>query len=367
MNIKQLAQKANAKSPLLLWERWGFSVQPAGDELRVYNADNNCVYRSVKQPDNRWLSTMSDAGVGIAPHVGDNISLFQYGEMQFMNKSKPPTFTTALSKILFICKNESEDGHFKKVTSHYASSSPDGVNLPLPTTKGNMKGKIYLQSRGISSAIIDQAYKSNTIQFVDSSEHYAASVLFVGYNSLNLPVFANKRCIEPPKSHDHGRNKRDLANSNKVFVPFLKGSEEIVFFVEGGVNMLTIAELFTRNNKAIPTVIMTGGQGSLKWSENPFIIDILSKSHHVLFIEENDFHLSEAKQQQNKELKEKQRQQASQISGHEAVIIPLPHKYGDINDLIIENNADDIQYITDVISEYTENHQLSTHTETPQC
>lgn len=322
---------AKRKSPLLLWERWGYNVRVTGRELRVYHPkEDGCLYRSVQQDNGVWLSSSSDAGIRIAQGVGDNISLFQYFEPEYRIRNKKTqttvSFKQSISAINRICDDAVSPTSF---TSNKEASGD--IRMPGQSERGRDRGHLYLSHRGISKEVCLFAESQKFIRYADSHQDYAAAVFFVGYKDTK-PMFANKRCIEAIRSKD-STEKRDLANSSKVYIPVIKGTSHVIF-VEGGVNALSILEIFHRANEPFPTVIMTGGQGNTKWSKNEAVIEILKNSTSVSFMGENDFHLSPEKQKSGKELKEAQAYTASEIAQKNVPIISIGDEFGDVNDIV---------------------------------
>ena len=289
MTLATIIEQVKRKSPAALWNKWGYEIKRAGSELRVYKKDeaDGCIYRSVLTSEGIWLSTMSDAGVHIAPNVGDNISLVQHFTK---TKRHTKTLNEAIQYITYICKNNDD-------IPTYKAPAKQGKNLSLPrqSERGDDRGRAYLRARGISKAVISKAEEAGLIRFSADTEDYAAAVFFLGYKNDSL-AYAGRRCIEAPKSKDTSE-KRDVTGSSKTWIPVFEGNPSLIVFVEGGVNMLFVMELFYRAGKEIPTVIMTGGSGNTKWGNNTKIEKILKESDEVWLISENDSHLSEKKQE----------------------------------------------------------------------
>ena len=327
MMDKATIDRAKKLSPASLWIKWGYAIKYAGDEIRVYKPnEEGCLYRSVLQADGCWLSGMADAGVAIAPGVGDNISLVQH----FTRKRVEKSFDECISYIFYICK---DDKPVANRVPTWDSRQSERLSLPAQTQRGDDRGRLYLGARGISRAVSDAAEKAGLIRFSPGNNEYAAAVFFLGYRQGDI-AYASKRCIEAPKSKDTAE-KRDMGGSDKTWVPVFKGDPSLVVITEGGINALSILELFQRAEGNMPTVIMTGGGGNLKWAKNPYVQQILEQAQKVWLMGENDSHLSEIKQDLALKAKEAQRKIASDLAGREAGILLLPQEYNDINDVIL--------------------------------
>lgn len=318
---------ARTLSPAALWERWGFGVIRAGNELRVMK-DGSCLYRSVWTGD-AWISGLSDAGNAIAKGVGDNISLFRHFEPK-LGRLRHVDYGLALLTILTTC----DDDYRPRAVASQAKKRGHPV-LPPDSEAGRAAGIEYLAGRGISLPVIEAFEKAGVLRYTGETEKYAAGLVFIGLDPEGRIAFASRRRIDVPGTpvRSGDVSKRDLAGTDKSMIPVFPGSGKIVF-TEGGVNMLSVVEAFARAGLPYPTVLMTGGQGNLAWKDNPRIMDILAKAGEVQVLAENDAHLSPEARERGEKLKEAQASAAERLSGLRPYIIRFPERYNDVNDVV---------------------------------
>ena len=134
----------------------------------------------------------------------------------------------------------------------------------------------------------------------------------------------------------------DIFGSRRAYVPFLEGSDpSLAIFVEGGVDMLSIAEIAIRTGRPIPTIIMMAGSSNHQFWENEALVDTLRKADRVLFIGENDTHLTPQKQRAIRSSLESNLAICRKIIKDSNIIYP-PREEGikDANDMLKPENAD---------------------------
>lgn len=165
-----------------------------------------------------------------------------------------------------------------------AGGAPDraGLVLSLPPSAGVDVAVRYLGSRGIPSDIVQSAYRQGFLQTVPDG------VLFLGKNDQGKVCSASWRSVFQGACP----SKRDLAGSEKRFVPVLSGSPSEVWIVEGGVDALAAHALARLDGKEAPTAIVSGGAFSSRFLMPGFrtcrVESVLARSSKVIVAMERE-------------------------------------------------------------------------------
>lgn len=354
MNIDIQTARAIIRSsnPTPLWESGvlggvHYHVKKTGvSELRVYDRPGgDCLYRSTYK-NGCWISSFADAGEKIAPHVGDNISLV----LHFNGMDRSAGFLDAL-KLTMDALNCPVPEKMPPAPAPVTPRKPP--YLPKQTVGGRLTGRRYLKSRGISDEVLTLAEKANLLSYCEGNENFASAVFFSGYDEKGVRWCIDKRIAGVKPGRRDFSEKCNIAGSDLAMVPFFRGSDT-VFFVEGGVNLLSVLELYHREGKELPTVIMTSGQSNIKWRDNPLVADILENASAICIVGENDLHKKEKERLDGLALKERQKKIASELARHPAIDLLLPEHVGeiyvnDVNDIVrsIDETGWFLEYVMD--------------------
>lgn len=348
MPMEKRKQIANASSPFSLWERWGFYPRMSGGEIRVYDENNACLYRSVLQ-NGRWISGRASAGVSIADRVGDNISLFAHFEPIYRKQANLPRihcdFITSVNLFLQYCERDSFAAQPRPVHIHEKGKPYEYVKAALPDRNVALK---YLEKRGISGKSFDIAAKAGLVDVMAGDYRHAPRLVFKGYHDDGSVALASTRLC-PPRRGSDTVEKRDLAGSDKRRPPVLHGSNSLVI-VEGGVDLLSVIEMSLRLGREYPTVIATCGQNNMSWlSENSYA-DIVKNADRVVVVMDNDFHLSRQAAEEMADLKRRNVAALSEISAEEPLILTFPGQCKDINDYLLQGDEEAFGDIFDLFN-----------------
>lgn len=215
----------------------------------------------------------------------------------------------------------------------------------------------YLSARHINEETARIFEDAHVLYYNSGSDRYFPSLAFCGWkrvseiNGVPLPVpsyepaFVAKRLITGEKTSMRTGDAQlhgDIFGSRRAYVPFLEGHDpSLAIFVEGGVDMLSIAEIAIRTGHPIPTIVMMAGSSNHQFWENESLGDTLRKADRALFIGENDTHLTPQKQRAIRSSLERNLVICRKIIKDSNIIYP-PCKEGikDANDMLKPENAD---------------------------
>lgn len=314
---------ARRVDPAPIWTQLGFSVTRSAAEIRVLDDTGSCLYRSTRKADGTWLSSAADAGVAIAEGVGDNISLFRH----FLGQG----FRDAVESVLALVGERVHEN-----TLPAPAQREKKIQLPFMGPGAATSGRRYLMDRGISLSVLEKCENAGILSYSakNMTLGYGNAVYFLGRDEKGRLAFAMRR-----RAGAAGRNdtieKRNLMGSDDRYVPFFRGSAT-VYITEGGVNMLSIIEAHERLGFQLPTVIMTAGQGNLKWLETRERKKLLENASHVFVVDENDDHLSPEAQSRGRELKARMLDAVSAACGGKASLLFMPAGENDMNDVLMK-------------------------------
>lgn len=157
------------------------------------------------------------------------------------------------------------------------------ITLRVSTQDQKVKAADYARDeRGISRETLQEANKQRFLSADDRG------ITFVGYDEHGKIRNAETRFIKPEKWQDDWISKISYPNSDKTFSPILRGNDRDVHMVEGGFDALALHDLTKREGKAPPTVIVTGGARTLKWSQNPQIQQLIKSADSITNHRENE-------------------------------------------------------------------------------
>lgn len=136
--------------------------------------------------------------------------------------------------------------------------------------------------RGISRETLIEANKQRFLA-IDNR-----GVAFVGYDGDGKIRNAETRLLKPEKWGDDWLSKISYPNSDKTFSPILRGNDRDLHMVEGGFDALALHDLAKREGREPPTVIVTGGARTLKWSQNSQVQDLIKTAASITNHRENE-------------------------------------------------------------------------------
>jgi hypothetical protein len=247
-------------------EEQGFYVFKEGNSF-IASLDNCRVYRlDYKHIQRIWLWCDIDGHEG-----GDAIDLAR----KLVSGGNYRDAIESLKKHPNGDFNYNEPGHhLQRRGSHVFQNYEFCLPIEVP---GDINISFrYLNNRGIPSDIIRKAYSERFFQPVSNG------IIFIGFGNDKKPKSGTFRAafpnIEP--------SKRDLAGSEKRFVPILSGSSSEVWIVEGGVDALATQAIAKLDQRETPSIIVSGGAGSSRFLKEDFaplhVIELLKKSKTVI-------------------------------------------------------------------------------------
>jgi hypothetical protein len=143
--------------------------------------------------------------------------------------------------------------------------------LPAQTAADAQAGRAYLLSRGISAETVAEAERQGMLRYS------AGAVIAVGRDSDGRPQAAFARMT----AADADLKKRDFRGTDKAFAPILHGDPKRVEIVEGLADALAVRDLARIAGEQPPTVIVSGGAGVRRWTEEPTRRAILENAESV--------------------------------------------------------------------------------------
>ncbi|MDR2457543.1 MAG: DUF3991 domain-containing protein [Clostridiales Family XIII bacterium] len=278
---------AKITSPIPWLELSGYYVRNSGYSntsyvyLRGQVKGQKEEIRVTLKPDNHWISCYHDnspigSNINLVLQLNPSLNVIEaakqicnaagidisscYNSYRLTNKSEIKTLT--------LCKEE----------KNWPPLS--GVSTPIFLYESGIKdGIAYLKKRGISEETIKHARATKFLKFLPDG------ILFCGYDEQG-----KLRCATKRNTFQKGNEpvKRDLSGSIKAYAPILHGSTEVVWIVEGGVDALAARDIAIRQNKTLPTVIVTGGRNTKTWIDNPSLQDVIRKAERCYICLEGD-------------------------------------------------------------------------------
>jgi len=279
-------QSARQLDPTAYLEGHGYTVRREGRHLSVRIGGDE-VYRMTRRHDGCWLWCDRRGAYG-----GDNIDL--------VREIEPGTsYAEAVYRLLGM-----------PTVLQRPSEPPkrQPPQLPAQGPAARERGRIYLQSRGISQDTIDYAERAGMVRYADGG------VLFVGYDDAGRAQNITRRAVSP----DDPVQKRDLRGSDKSYPPILPGDPAVVWIVEGGVDALALHDFLRRvgERERLPTVIVSGGAHVRSFLEREHVQSILRQAESVVVVGENE--KDPETQAKTDEGHQKQAQRVAEITGREA-------------------------------------------------
>lgn len=136
--------------------------------------------------------------------------------------------------------------------------------------------------RGISRETLIAAHKQGFLALDDRG------VAFLGYDEHHKIRNAETRLLKPEPYQGDWLSKISYAHSDKTFSPILRGNDQDLHMVEGGFDALALHDLAKREGNEPPTVIVTGGAKTLKWSQNPQVQQLIKGADTITNHRENE-------------------------------------------------------------------------------
>lgn len=392
--LEKRKNEARLKSPWALWERWGYVCERASmNEFRIYPAygkkegeddgrrtktrlPHSCLYRSHRGNDGVWRTHKVDCGkiyyhevpgnedvikqygkkIDYDPIVSDNISLCEAFERKTLKEAGKPYhgfgFMEALNLVHAVCGGETANQRHagKKVAEEQTSPEDSAMLINFLRKCGSMKSqgaahaRQYLRNRGISDEVIDLFAREKILFFSPRRADFQESLVFVGWEIKRTagmdekrPALIARRLTGGSLIGDGPSNKKNVRGSKKKWVPIFEGRGAAIF-VEGGVDMLSIAEICAQNGGEIPSIIATCGAPSMDMWENENLKKIVRDCGRAVFVSDNDFHLDEKARAGKRENLETHLRMAESLGARGKIIYPDP-ECNDSNDMLMSKNA----------------------------
>ncbi|MBS0014245.1 MAG: relaxase/mobilization nuclease domain-containing protein [Desulfobacterales bacterium] len=250
-------QNARAVDPKPVLEKYGFEVRQVGKQYSIRQGGDE-IYRATFK-DGHWVHCDHYGG-----GVGDNIALIQY-----LDPGK--NFADAVFTL-------------HGAPAFNPQSAPDLKKLrpvlPACNSWAEARGRDYLLERGISVETIDAAEAAGFLAYTMDG------ILTLGRD----PQGGEIRAITRRAWDDNAEMpKRDLRHSNKVeFPPVLPGAAVAVVVVEGGIDALAVHDMCRKQDKPLPTVIVSGSAEAQGFLEQPHIQKILKNVEKITVCYENE-------------------------------------------------------------------------------
>ena len=161
-----------------------------------------------------------------------------------------------------------------------ARANPDE---PLQMRWGNAQQqaaglKCLEVEHGITRATILRAMRE---KFMSTDEF---GIVFVGRDEKHQIRNAETRLLKPVRFHGQWLTERSHAGADTSFPPIFFGTPAEVHLVEGGVDALALVDRHQRRSpgKALPTILVTGRDRTLKWENNPEVARLLRDAAGVV-------------------------------------------------------------------------------------
>jgi hypothetical protein len=243
----------------------GYRVKREGRHLSVYDGKDEA-YRITRKADGHWVAC-DHYGNG----VGDNIALVQEIERNAGFAEAVYKLTGAPSVDITNKSNVDRNNN--------ANVDRQPPRLPIMSPADREPGRLYLRNRGISADTIAAAEQAGMVRYT------RGAVLFVGTDSNGEVQNVTRRAIDPADPVQ----KRDLRGSDKQYPPVLPGQpgNSTVWVVEGGADALAVHDLYARQGKPAPAVVVSSGANVLSWADNPEIQQLV-RGRLVVVAEERE-------------------------------------------------------------------------------
>ena len=131
---------------------------------------------------------------------------------------------------------------------------------------------------GITRATILRAMRE---KFMSTDE---CGIVFVGRDEKRQIRNAETRLLKPVRFRGEWLSKRSHAGADGSFPPIFFGTPAEVHLVEDGVDALALVDIHQRQSpgKALPTILVAGGDRTLKWQTNPEVVRLLREAAGVV-------------------------------------------------------------------------------------
>lgn len=159
---------------------------------------------------------------------------------------------------------------------------PDSAE-PLQLRWGNAEQqraalKCLEVEHGITRATILRAMRE---KFMSTDE---CGIVFLGRDEKRQIRNAETRLLKPVRFRGEWLSKRSHVRADASFPPIFSGTTAEVHIVEGGVDALALVDIHQRQSlgKPLPTILVTGGDRTLRWQANPAVVRLLREAAAVV-------------------------------------------------------------------------------------
>ena len=230
----------------------GFDVKKEGRHLSVrQNGDE--VYRCTLK-DGHWVTCDR-----FENGIGDNIALVQ--------ELEPGTgFAESVYRL------SGAPSVAKATRPAPAPAVRQPPQMPAQGAQDVLRGREYLQGRGITLETIEHAEKAGMLRYS------AGGVLFVGRDEAGTAQNIMRRAVDASEAVQ----KRDLSGTDKRHPQMLRGGSSKVWIVEGGIDALALHDIAFRRGRPAPTVLVTGGANVKSWMQTPWVQAVLKLAKRVI-------------------------------------------------------------------------------------
>jgi hypothetical protein len=250
-------QSARAVDPKPILEKYGFEVRSVGKQYSIRQGGDE-IFRSTNK-NGHWVHCDHYGG-----GIGDNIALIQH-----IDPSK--NFADTVFEL-------------HGAPAFQPQPIPDLKKLrpllPACNSWAEARGRDYLLDRGISIDTINAAENCGFLAYTMDG------ILIIGRD----PQCGEVRAITRRAIDDNAEMpKRDLRHTNKVdFPPVLPGTGAAVVIVEGGGDALAVHDMCKKQNRPLPTVIVSGSAEAQGFLEQPHVQKILKAAEKITVCYENE-------------------------------------------------------------------------------
>jgi hypothetical protein len=231
---------AKRTDPTPFLESIGYQVRWEGRHAYVLENGQKVFRLSIK--DEQYLACSHEG----AEKVGDSIAL--------VSQVSNLPFPAAVMALLKTRNHSQQINQNQRVTPNgLLESSRSRPNKPLCFLDGDKEGgRFYLiQVRGILLSEAEEAESQWAVRYC------RGHVGFCGYDADGNLRNVTMRATDPLTPED--LQKRNMAGSLGQYPMILRGSSDVLWIVEGGVDALAVRSLYRKKNWEPPSVIVSGG------------------------------------------------------------------------------------------------------------
>lgn len=234
-----------------------------------------------RDSDRPWLFFRSSSAPTWLAHDGDQT----FDPIGFVQQHWGVRFREAVTLLAGCSINDMPQPLSPPALARAKPSEP--LHMRWANAQQQAAGLRYLEvERGISRTTIRRAVRE---KFLATDEF---GIVFVGRDDKYQIRNAETRFLTPVRFRGEWLTKKSYAGADKTFPPILAGDADSpeVHLVEGGINALALVDIHRRQRpgEPWPTILVTGGARTLKWQNNPEVVQLLRGATRVVIHRENE-------------------------------------------------------------------------------